>query len=393
MYKRDVYSTLLARMREPRKRIQVVMGPRQVGKSTVVGQVLKDLDRPYVYCNADSVAATDTRWIADTWSSVRLRMRAMGLDEIILAIDEVQKIANWSEHVKREWDADTFNGVNIKVILLGSSRVMLSKGLSESLFGRFEELRVSHWTYREMRDAFGFSLEQFVYFGSYPGAATFISDEKRWGDYISGAVVDATINKDILIDTPINKPALLRRTFELSSAYSGKILSLTKMLGSLQDAGNTVTLAGYINILSDSGLVAGLQKYSSDLARRRASIPKYQVFNNSLMSVFCERGFVEAMGDSKLWGRLYESAIGTHILNCSFVGRFDVFYWREGDCEVDFVMKKNSRLLAIEVKSGADASSKGLDAFAKKFPEAERIIVGSHGVSAEEFLSMDLSRI
>lgn len=393
MYKRDIYNTIRERMLEPRQFLQVVMGPRQVGKSTVVVQVLKSLPTPYIYCNADGAPATDIRWIANQWEAARLRMRVENLSEIILTIDEVQKIYNWSEAVKREWDADTFNNVNIKVILLGSSRVMISRGLSESLFGRYEEVRMGHWAYPEMRDAFGLSLEQYIYFGGYPGASGLLRTEKRWKDYISSAVVDATINKDIIIDTPINKPALLRHTFELSAAYSGRILSLTKMLGSLQDAGNTTTLTGYLNLLSDSGLITGLQKYSADLSRRRASIPKYQVFNNALTTVYCESSFKDCIRDHKMWGRLLESAVGAHILNNAFINRFEVYYWREGDCEVDFIIRKQSRVIAIEVKSNDESTSKGLETFRKLFAPTECIIVGSRGISVDYFLSMDLAEL
>ena len=216
-----------------------MLGPRQVGKTTVIKQVVNDLKIPYQIYSADSIPATQTSWISDCWNTARVQMRVENLPEFILIIDEVQKIKNWSEVVKKEWDADTFNDINMKVVLLGSSRVLLEKGLSDSMMGRFEEIRMTHWSYPEMRDAFGISLEQYLYFGGYPGAVFLIEDEERWAQYINGAIIDATINKDILYDSPISKPALLRQTFELGTAYSGEIVSLTKMVGALQDAGNT----------------------------------------------------------------------------------------------------------------------------------------------------------
>lgn len=275
MYKRAEYQKIKSRLEEERMFIQVVMGARQIGKSTVVKQVLKDLSLPYQFYSADNVPATNTAWISNCWAATRSLKENNGWESVILVIDEIQKIANWSEVVKKEWDDDTFHDRNIKVLLLGSSRVLLEKGLSESLAGRFEEIRMSHWSYKEMKECFGFTVDQYLFYGGYPGAATLIDDSDRFEQYIQSAIIDATINKDILMDTPISKPALLKQTFELGAAYSGNLLSLNKMLGSLQDAGNTSTLAGYVNLLNESGLLCGLQKYSVDMSRRRASIPKF----------------------------------------------------------------------------------------------------------------------
>jgi len=286
MYKRAEYQTIINRLKEQRRFIQVVMGARQIGKSTVVKQVLKDLDAPYQFYSADNVPATNSAWISNCWAAVRSLKESNGWDSVILVVDEIQKISNWSEVVKKEWDDDTFHDRDIKVLLLGSSCVLLEKGLSESLAGRFEQIRMSHWSYGEMKECFGFSLDQYLYYGGYPGAASLIDDTDRFQQYIQSSIIEATINKDILMDTPISKPALLRQTFELGAAYSGSLLSLNKMLGALQDAGNTATLAGYINLLNDSGLLGGLQKYSIDTARRKASIPKLQVYNNALKTVY-----------------------------------------------------------------------------------------------------------
>lgn len=343
MYKRAEYQLITERTKEPRKFIQVVMGARQIGKSTVVKQVLKDLDMPYQFFSADNVPATNNAWISDCWAAVRSLKESKGWGSVILVIDEIQKIANWSEVVKKEWDDDTFHDRDIKVLLLGSSRVLLEKGLSESLAGRFEEIRMSHWSYQEMKECFGFSLDQYMFYGGYPGAATLIGDEDRFSQYIQSAIIEATINKDILMDTPISKPALLRQTFELGAAYSGELLSLNKMLGSLQDAGNTVTLAGYINLLDESGLLCGLQKFSVDMARRRASIPKLQVYNNALKMVYSPLTFEQAILNRKAWGRIFESGIGAYLVSQAFVHRFEVFYWRERDDEVDFVLCKKIR--------------------------------------------------
>lgn len=393
MYKRAEYQIIKKRLEEPRKFIQVVMGARQIGKSTVVKQVLKDLDLPYQFYSADNVPASNTAWISDCWETVRSLKRNNGWESAILVIDEIQKIPDWSEAVKKEWDDDSFNDKNIKVLLLGSSRVLLEKGLSESLAGRFEEIRMSHWSYAEMRDCFGWSLDRYIFYGGYPGAASLADDEDRFRQYIQSSIIDATINKDILMDTPIGKPALLRQTFELGAAYSGELLSLNKMLGSLQDAGNTSTLSGYLNLLAESGLLCGLQKYSIDLARRRASIPKLQVYNNALKMVYSPMTFDQAILDRRSWGRTLESGIGACLVSQAFVHRFDVFYWRERNDEVDFILRKKNSSVAIGVKGNAEKRTAGLEKFRELFKPTSSFIVGDGGIKAEEFLSMDLLKL
>lgn len=393
MYKRAEYQTIKSRLEEPRKFIQVVMGARQIGKSTVVKQVLKDLDVPFQFYSADNVPATNNAWISDCWSAVRSLKKSNGWESVILVIDEIQKIANWSEAVKKEWDSDSFNDINIKVLLLGSSRVLLEKGLSESLAGRFEEIRMSHWGYTEMNEAFGLSLEQYIFFGGYPGAASLIGDEERFQQYIQSAIIEATINKDILMDTPISKPALLKQTFELGAAYSGELLSLNKMLGSLQDAGNTATLAGYINLLSESGMLCGLQKYSIDQARRKASIPKLQVYNNALKMIYNGLTFEQAIIDRRAWGRIFESGIGAYLVSQAFIRRFEVFYWRERNDEVDFILRKNKSVVAIEIKSNAEKRTDGLDKFKELFNPTTSFIVGDGGISAKDFFNMDITKL
>ncbi len=393
MYKRAEYQIIKSRLEENRKFIQVVMGARQIGKSTVVKQVLKDIDIPFQFFSADNVPATNTAWISNCWAAVRSLKENKGWESAILVIDEIQKIANWSEAVKKEWDADTFNDNNIKVLLLGSSRVLLEKGLSESLAGRFEEIRMTHWTYNEMKECFGVTLDQYIFYGGYPGAATLLNDNDRFEQYIQSSIIDATINKDILMDAPIGKPALLKQTFELGAAYSGNLLSLNKMLGSLQDSGNTSTLAGYINLLNDSGLLCGLQKYSVDMSRRRASIPKFQVYNNALKMVYTPLTFEQAVLDRKAWGHIFESAIGAYLVSQAFANRFEVYYWRERNDEVDFILRKKGSLIAIEVKSNAEKTTQGLEKFKQLFNPKASFIIGDGGIGVEEFFSMDINKL
>ncbi|MDR0907586.1 MAG: ATP-binding protein [Rikenellaceae bacterium] len=395
MFQREQYQTVVDRLREPRKFIQVVMGPRQIGKTTIVKQAIKAVERdvPCIVFSADNVPATQNSWISECWDTARAQMKLEGSREFILVIDEIQKLKGWSEVVKKEWDDDTFNDVNIKVLLLGSSRVLLQKGLADSLAGRYETIKMTHWSYAEMRDAFGFSLDEYIYYGGYPGAASLIKEPQRWSDYIRDSIIEATINKDILYDTVIGKPALLRQTFELGASYSGQIVSLTKIVGSLQDAGNTTTLSGYLNILKESGLLAGIQKFAIDRARQRASAPKFQVFNNALKNVYGGYSFEEVARDPKTWGHLFESAIGAHIVSRSFIGNYEVYYWRNGNSEVDFILKKDNRVVAIEVKSNADVTNRGLAEFRERYNPHSSIVVGKGGMAVELFLGINPVRL
>lgn len=390
MFERAYCKVIKERLEEPRRFIQIVTGPRQVGKTTMVKQVLSSLKTPRLMYSADDVPTSKKEWISDCWENARMRLRSEPIDSIVLVIDEVQKIAGWSEVVKKMWDEDSFNDTPIKVLLLGSSRVLIEHGLADSLAGRFETIRIPHWTYEEMHEAFGFTLEQYVYFGGYPAVAELIADENRWAEYIRASIIDATLNKDVLVDAVVNKPALLRQTFELASAYSGEILSLTKMIGLLQDAGNTTTLSYYLRLLNDSGLVCGLQKYALDNCRRRASIPKYQVYNNALKSIFCESTFKEAIVNRKLWGRLFESAIGCHVVNAAYAHRMQSYYWRDGDNEVDFVLKSGSKIVGMEVKSGHEKYTRGLAMFREQFKPHAAFVVGYEGIPATDFLAADL---
>ena len=393
MIQRPYYELIARRIQEPRKFIQIIEGPRQVGKSTLMKQVLRNLSLPWLHFAADNVPATRSEWISACWTTARNKIHLEHLSDLVLVIDEVQKLRNWSEVVKKEWDEDSFNDVPIKVVLLGSSRVRLEKGLSESLMGRFEVIKMPNWSFSEMQEGFGMSVDEYIYYGAYPGAADYRHDLERWQQYISSSIVDATINNDILMDTVITKPALLRQTFELSSAYSGQELSLTKMLGQLQDAGNTTTLAHYLDLLNQVGMVCGLSKFAIDKARRRQSIPKYQVYNNALMTLYCEHTFAAAKADYKFWGRLFESAVGAHIMNCAYTGRFRVYYWREGNDEVDFVLQKDSRIVAIEVKSSHEKDTSGLHVFQEHFHPHRVVLVGPEGIPIETFLRSNLKEL
>ena len=390
-YKRAQFNELLTRINEPRDKMQVIVGPRQVGKSTLIGQVLEECPLPFDSYSADDVIGASADWLTQIWEAQRLKMSARGEKKRLLVIDEIQKIKNWSETVKAEWDRDTREKRALTVVLLGSSRMLIEKGLTESLAGRFELIRLSHWTYPEMKDCFGWSLQQYVYFGGYPGAAAYIRDEQRWRSYVKDSLIEPSISKDVLMGTQILKPQLLRQLFEIGSSYSGELLSLTKVAAQLQDAGNVTTLAGYLHLLDECGLLCGLQKYAEDEARKYNSVPKFQVHNNALRNAYADEDFSEVIENPKQWGRYVESAIGAHLVSQAPIYDYKVYYWRDKKEEVDFVLTRRSKKVAIEIKSGRRTTNQGLSVFTKAYHPHKAFVVGSGGLSFEEFLSMDLN--
>lgn len=391
---RSQSNDLIMRLQEPRRTIQVVAGPRQVGKTTLVKQVLQQLSTPSRFFNADGVEPDDKDWIAARWEEVRALMHFNQYQEMVLVIDEVHKINNWSEQVKREWDADTFNDVNIKVVLLGSSRLLLKKGLTESLAGRFEILSMTHWSFQEMQEAFGWDINQYVYFGGYPGSAPYVNNEARWRKYMRESIIAPAIEKDVLQTTYIYKPALMHQLFHLGCAYSGELLSYNKMLGLLQDAGNATTLVNYLEVLGESKLLTGLPKYVKDASRKYRTIPKLQVYNNALLTALTEGvSYEKVFTDPQLWGRWVESAVGCYLLDKADELDCDLFYWREDNEEVDFVLRRADKLLAIEVKSGKRQSNSGLSTFRQMYNPQHSLVVGGQALPLEDLFKGDIASL
>ncbi|HXH18558.1 MAG TPA: ATP-binding protein [Chitinophagales bacterium] len=385
-HQRPHLQTLKARMAEKRKFIQVLYGPRQVGKTTLVSQLLKQVKLPHLYASADGIANADAVWLQQQWETARLKSKQTEGKDFILALDEIQKVDNWSEAVKKLWDEDTRAKASIKVILTGSSRLLLQQGLTESLAGRFETIYMGHWSFSEMKKSFGFSEEQYAWFGGYPGAAELIEDEPRWKDYIVHSLIETSISRDVLMLTRVDKPALMKRLFELGCAYSGQILSYTKMLGQLLDAGNTTTLAHYLELLHSAGLLAGIEKYAGGKIRQRASSPKFLAHNTALIAAQRAETFSEARKRPDVWGRIVECAVGAHLLNHSVAGIFELYYWRDGNDEMDFVLKQGKKITALEVKTGAAKRISGAATFRKKFPAAKILVVEPNGLSWEQLL-------
>lgn len=392
MYKRPQLSILETRIAEPRRTIQVIMGPRQVGKSTLISQFVEHTSIPYNLFSADGVGKTNTEWISEKWHEARIRMMLDNETEHLLIIDEIQKIAGWSEIVKKEWDKDTREKRNLKVILLGSSRLLIQKGLEESLEGRHETLKMGYWEWNEIRDAFGLSLEQFIYFGGFPGLAPYVNDEDRWRKMMEESIISPILNHDILDIEEIRNPSLLRQVFEIGSIYSAQELSLTKMQG-VVNSGSVPTISSYLKILDETMLIKPLQKYDSSAIKTRNSIPKMQVYNNAFRNSYCQHTFEEALLNKAEWGRQVESTVGAHLAGRAVLDGFQLFFWRdEKKNECDYVLKKGERLIAIEVKSGHADNIDGYLAFKKKFDKniANSFIVGPEGLPLEEFFRINI---
>ena len=354
---------------------------------------VKEITIDFTFISADNVGKENVSWINEVWETARQRMKLKKVEEYLLVIDEVHKISNWSEAVKKEWDADTFNDVNIKVVLLGSSRLLIKDGLTESLAGRYELIHMSHWSYKEMKEAFGIDLEHYVFFGGYPGGVKFINNETRWRRYIKESIIAPAIVYDILMTKLVYKPELMQQLVELGCTYSGEEIALTKLLGQLQDVGNVTTLASYLSTLKESHLLCGLQKYAKDNARKYNSIPKMLVYNTALLSSLYGMNYSQVFVNPKMWGRWVESAVGAHLLNMADELDYKLYYWRERNDEVDFILECNRQCIAIEVKSGRRTTNKGISVFKEKFNPIHTFIVGSGGIPLEDFLSSDLETL
>lgn len=410
-YRSQVHA-LRERLQEPPLFITIVAGPRQVGKTTIVRQALVECAHYFLAVDQPDVprasafgsfasqtsdidgAPRDAAWLIRSWQDARQQFKAFKLNfptqPFAFVLDEIQKVSRWSETVKGLWDADRAQGLEMHVILLGSSPLLMQKGLTESLAGRYELMRATHWSFIEMHQAFDFTLNEYIYFGGYPGSARLIRDEERWRNYVLASLVQPSIDTDILQMTRVDKPALLKQLFALGASYSGQILALGKVKGQLQDAGNETTLAGYLDLLGNAGLLTGLHKYHVGAARRRASAPKFNVLNTALMSSATPYTFAQAQADRSYWGRLVESAVGAHLCN-TVTANEEISYWRESPHEVDFVISNAIQLTAIEVKSGASTGQLGgLDEFAKQHSTSKPLLVGTGGIELTEFLSYPL---
>jgi predicted AAA+ superfamily ATPase len=382
-YERAVVAELARAVARRAPLLQVLVGPRQVGKTTAAAQLAARLGWPSHSASADAPLPHPPEWIETQWRLAR----AAGGRRVLLVLDEIQKVRGWSEVVKRLWDEEARAGGRVRPLLLGSSALLVQKGLTESLAGRFFLHRCAHWSWPECRAAFGWPLERWIYFGGYPGAAALAGEEAAWKRYVTDSLIETVIARDVLQMQTVAKPALLRHLFALAAAYPAQVLSYTKMLGQLQDAGNTVTLAGYLRLLETAFLASGLERYSRGQVRRRGSSPKLVLWNNALVNAPSPLGFRQALADGAWWGRLVENAVGAHLLNGLHGPQWNVAYWRENGDEVDFVVSRGARSWALEVKSGRGGKAAGIAAFRRRYPKAGAWIVGETGVPLAEFLA------
>lgn len=382
-YQRPLVKTLAERMNEPRRFIQMLIGPRQTGKSTAIRQALQSVKIP-THVALASIDSSSRDWLRAQWAQAR-NLVTRGTPAL-LVVDEIQLVDQWSAVVKELWDEDEWSGADLRVVLSGSSSLLLQKGLREGLTGRFEVIRSTHWSFPECADAFGYGLDEFLFFGGYPGSAPLRQDEERWLDYMNDAVIAPSIAKDVVALEEVRKPVLMERLFRLGAASSSQELSYRKIMGQLDDAGNTTTLARYLELLNDAGMLCGLAKFDPKLVREKASSPRFMVYDTSLMTASYGRYRDFLLTDSERKGHLVESAVGACLLARSKQEHFDVSWWREGDKEVDFVVSQGANVTAIEVKSGRVKSLKGLTAFMGKFPQARVLIIGTQDTSVEAFL-------
>lgn len=385
-YKKPVISEIIQDLSSPHNLIRAIFGPRQVGKTTAAKQIIEDLNWPSVYESADSTTPHSVQWIVTHW--VRARKLAQN-QPAILILDEIHQVHGWSKEVKRLWDEDRFNSSSLRVLILGSSALLMQSGLEESLAGRFFSYRFTHWNYEEMKQCFGFSLEEWLYFGGYPGAAPLCDQEGKWKQYVNDSLVETALARDVFQLKSIRKPTLMRQLFGLASSYPARVVSYNKMLGQLQDAGNTVTLAEYLRLLEGAFLVQGLETYSGGIRRKRGSSPKLIVMNNALVNSSSNSTFSQTLQDPRSWGWLVENAVGAHLCNSLSKTIWSISYWRRGDYEVDFVLTSGEKIIAIEVKSGRERNYQGFAQFRKLYPKAKAIMVGPSGLPLSEFFSIN----
>ncbi|MBP7867046.1 MAG: ATP-binding protein [Acidobacteria bacterium] len=384
-YKRPLQATLLTELLRPAPVIHVLIGPRQVGKTTIARQIQEAIGIPGIYATADSPVPLDAAWIETQWRRAVTEATRSGTP-VLLILDELQKVRGWSETLKLLWD-NRAPTLDIRVLILGSSALLMQEGLTESLSGRFFLHRCSHWGYPEVQAAFGWNLEQWIYFGAYPGAAVFTGDETTWKRYISDSLIETVLARDVLQMSKVAKPVLLRHLFALAATLPAQCVSYTKMLSQLHDAGNTTTLAHYLKLLEAAFLASGLELFSQGVQRKRGSSPKLVLWNNALVNALSTQSFAGSLADTAWWGRLVENAVGAHLCNSLISVEYSVTYWREGNYEVDYVVSRGREVWAIEVKSGSSGKASGLNRFRTRYPVAEALLVGAQGIPLAEFFS------
>lgn len=366
-----VAAELKRRLGEPPPgRVQVLTGPRQVGKTTLLLELARALPNS-VYHAVDTPEAALSGWWEAIWREIQSRLKH---GPIVVLLDEIQYLAKWDRLVKAKADQLQREKLAVKVALSGSSALLVGRGLKETMAGRFEKLRLLHWSASDLQAAFGLAddeaLDYLVRRGSYPGAFPLRGDAARWRAYLRDSIIEPAIGRDILLMEPVRKPALLRQLFLVCLGHPAEIISLQKLAGELHAAGALETVAHYLAVLEQAYLVAGLEKFSPRMLRRRAAPPKIVVLNNGLMAAL-----QEVSDAHPRWGFWVENACLAHAWNRGQ----EVYYWREEPLEVDGVLVGSWGKWAVEVKTGSFTTRDlgGLLEFCRRYPDFQPLVLCS----------------
>lgn len=375
--------TLLKRLREPAPgRLQLLTGPRQVGKTTLLLELCKPLGDGAYYVAADDPQAGLPGFWERIWAEAE---RRTSTGPGVIFIDEVQHVADWAARIKAQYDRLKRKKIPLHIVVTGSSALRLGTGSRESLAGRFERLVLTHWSASALKETFGFSSSDAtltaVQLGSYPGALQFRGDTSRWRAYVRDSIIEPAIGRDVLALGVVRRPALLRQIFAVAVASPAQIVSLQKLQGQLQDRGALETVAHYLALLEEAYLVASLQKFAQHEHRRRSAPPKLVVLNNAMLSAMHPEGAPEQSHEPARFGLWVENACLAFAWNAGQ----RVTYWREEPLEVDCVTEGNWGRWAIEIKTGIVESThlKGLLEFCRRNPQFRPLVVTAPGQESE----------
>ena len=340
--------------------LQVLLGSRQVGKTTSILHFLEhEYSTPYLYVSADAILSANLSWVIENWQNARAKGAT-------IVIDEIQKVHNWAETIKALWDDEKRRPNPIACILLGSSSLDIQKGLTESLTGRFQLTRAHHWNFSESKAAYEISFDEFLHFGGYPASYAFVKSPQDWSNYVQTSIVSTVIEKDILSNHTVKSPALFKQAFEILIAYPAQEISYTKILGQLQDKGNTDLIKHYIALFEGAYLLRALEKFSQKPLVKKSSSPKILPLCSAFYYLTLQSSY-----EPEERGRAFELLVGCQLDRTGL----ELYYWREGNFEVDFVLKRGKEIWGIEVKSGKKRSPRGLEKFKGSFPQAKTVII------------------
>lgn len=376
----SIRDTLLRRISEPAPSlIQLLVGPRQVGKTTLLLELADTLGPQAIYVACDTPEASLPGWRDRLWQRVR---EQAARSKATLLLDEIQAVSGWSAWLKSCMDQVKRQRVPLHIVATGSSSLRLGAGARESMAGRFERHVLPQWSARNLHELLDVPANEaparLVALGGYPGAVRFWNDPDRWRSYIRDAIIEPAIGRDILQLEQVRKPALLRQVFALATAHPAEILSLDKIAGALAERGALETIAHYLDLLKAAFLVAPTHKYSDAEIRRRRSPPKLVVLDNALLAATSSAP--DPRTDTARWGRWVENACLAHAIHQGE----EVFYWREEPWEVDGVFVGPRGRWLVEVKTGAYTQTdlRGLAQAAIRFPKFKPLVLCDRGCEA-----------